>query len=64
MKLWFEDGNVNVRDAPSHRRTVAPSHRRTGDCFAGGDRFDGQAINSLAVNRRRGDSAANNLFQM
>jgi hypothetical protein len=56
MKLWFEDGNVNVRDAPSHRRT--------GDCFAGGDRFDGQAINSLAVNRRRGDSAANNLFQM
>jgi hypothetical protein len=52
MKLWFEGRNVNAHDASTLRRALA-----------GGFRDAGCAINGLAVNPWRGDSAANNFLQ-
>jgi hypothetical protein len=48
MKLWFERWNVNARDASGFRRGATPAGIAARS-----------AINGLAVNRRRGDSAAN-----
>jgi hypothetical protein len=44
-----------LKDGMSMRMTLRSTTRG-----AGGSRDTGCAINSLAVNRRRGDSAANN----
>jgi hypothetical protein len=47
MKLWFERWNVNARDASSHRRVAISA---TAAATIG-------ARNSLAMDKRRGDSA-------
>jgi hypothetical protein len=49
MKLWFERWNVNAYDALGFPANATPADIAARD----------SAINRLAVNRRRGDSAAN-----
>jgi len=50
MKLWFEGWIVNVDDASPLQRTTTPAATAALQ----------RAINHLAVERRRGDSAGHN----
>jgi hypothetical protein len=49
MKLWFERWNVNAHDVLGFSANTAPAGIAARD----------SAINRLAMNRRRGDSAVN-----
>jgi len=71
MKLWFEGWNVNAQHAcpgldpgrvPVRAKETHQKDKATPAAIAAPKGAINGPINMLAVNRLRGDSAANNLF--